>query len=174
MPGKTVYEGRCSCGTVRITATGKPRASGYCHCESCRRWHTAPINAWAAWPGDAVTITQGEEELIQFDAHRRRQFDDQEVTSDQASANGRCSCRRCGAGIMNRRSDERGSIIIYPSALIDSSFVHEPMIHIHYQERVLDVQDGLPKFADSPSEFGGSGEMIAEPSATGPVSPSGS
>ena len=150
------YEGRCSCGAVKITVTGKPKASGYCHCESCRRWHTSPINAWAAWPGDAVTVTQGEEELLLFD------------TRDQGSANVRCRCRRCGAGVMNRRHN--GMTVVYPSALHGSGYEHAPTVHIHYQERVLDLQDGLPKFADSPTEFGGSGELIEEPPRTGPVS----
>lgn len=169
---KVRYEGSCACGAVRVTVSGNPRAAGYCHCESCRRWHTAPVNAWASWPGDAVTITQGEEELVQFDAYRLRQFDDHEATGDQGSVNCRCACRRCGAGVMNRRKD--GITVVYPSALCDSGFRHEPMVHIHYQERVLDVQDGLPKFADSPTEFGGSGEMIDEPSATGAANTAGS
>ena len=156
MPDETIrYEGRCWCGAVRVTATGKPRASGYCHCESCRRWNTAPINAWASWPGDAVTVTQGEEELLEFD------------TSDQGRANVRCSCRRCGSGVMNRRHD--GVTVVYPSALSGTGYKHEPTLHIHYRERVLDVQDGLPKFADSPTELGGSGEMIEEPPRTGPA-----
>ncbi len=163
----TLFEGSCACGAVRVAVTGTPRAAGYCHCESCRRWHTAPINAWAAWPGDAVTITKGEDDLIQYDAYRLRQFEDQEPTGGQTSANGRCACRRCGAGVMNRRHD--GVTVVYPSALYGSGFTHEPSVHIHYQERVLDVRDGLPKFADSPTDFGGSGEMIEEPPATGPT-----
>ncbi len=150
------YEGRCACGAVKVTATGKPTAAGYCHCESCRRWHTAPINAWAAWAGDAVTITQGEDELVRFD------------TRDQGGSNVRCSCGRCGSGVMNQRHD--GVTVVYPSALHGSGFEHDPMVHIHYQERVLDVNDGLPKFADSPAEYGGSGKMIEEPTRTGPSS----
>ncbi|HJO03844.1 MAG TPA: GFA family protein [Acidobacteriota bacterium] len=162
------YAGGCACGAVQVTVTGKPRAAGYCHCETCRRWHTAPINAWAAWPADAVAVTQGEEELLEFDAYRLRQFDGHQATDDKGSANCRCSCRRCGAGVMNRRRD--GVTVVYPSALYGSAFNHAPTVHIHYQERVLDVQDGLPKFADGPAEYGGSGEMIDEPRRTGPAS----
>jgi hypothetical protein len=149
------HEGGCACGAVKVTANGKPRSAGYCHCESCRRWHTAPINAWAAWPGDAVTITQGEDKLVRFD------------TRDQGGSNVRCECGQCGSGVMNQRHD--GMTVVYPSALYGSGFKHEPMVHIHYQERVLDVNDGLPKFADSPAEFGGTGEMIEEPASTGPA-----
>ena len=35
-------------------------------------------------------------------------------------------------------------------------------MHVNYAETVLPMNDGLPKFRDFPSDFGGSGEMIAE------------
>ena len=31
---------------------------------------------------------------------------------------------------------------------------------MHYQERVLDIADDLPKFANLPEMFGGTGEMM--------------
>jgi hypothetical protein len=37
-----------------------------------------------------------------------------------------------------------------------------PSLHVDYSETVLPVRDGLPKFRDFPSEFGGSGERVAE------------
>jgi hypothetical protein len=33
-------------------------------------------------------------------------------------------------------------------------------MHVHYDEHVLTVQDGLPKYRDLPEEFGGSGELV--------------
>ena len=33
-------------------------------------------------------------------------------------------------------------------------------MHVHYQERVLDIADDLPKFANLPEMFGGTGEMM--------------
>ena len=38
----------------------------------------------------------------------------------------------------------------------------QPGVHVHYQETVLHVRDGLPKMKDVPSEMGGSGETLAE------------
>jgi hypothetical protein len=37
-----------------------------------------------------------------------------------------------------------------------------PGVHINYAETVLPMRDGLPKLKDFPTEFGGSGEKIAE------------
>lgn len=37
-----------------------------------------------------------------------------------------------------------------------------PSLHVNYAETVLPMRDGLPKFRDFPSEFGGSGERVEE------------
>ena len=37
-----------------------------------------------------------------------------------------------------------------------------PALHVHYQESVLRIADGLPKLKDVPSEAGGSGQQIPE------------
>jgi hypothetical protein len=37
-----------------------------------------------------------------------------------------------------------------------------PKLHVHYQERVLPLPDGLPKFRDLPKETGGSGDTLPE------------
>ena len=39
---------------------------------------------------------------------------------------------------------------------------HEGTLHVYYGERTMSVKDGLPKYKDLPSEFGGSGEMLPE------------
>jgi len=38
------HAGRCYCGAVEIEVRGEPIEMGYCHCENCRRYSTAP---WA-------------------------------------------------------------------------------------------------------------------------------
>ncbi len=156
MPDSTVvHEGSCACGAVKVAAEGDPAVSGYCHCESCRRWHTAPVNAWAGWVADAVTVTQGEDQILEYD------------NSKQGGGSIRGACRLCGSGVLNRTRS--GFTVVYPSALFGTDYVHQPTAHIYYRERVLDMQDGLPKFADLPAELGGSGEMIEEPPRTGPA-----
>ncbi|MCP3667727.1 MAG: aldehyde-activating protein [Gammaproteobacteria bacterium] len=37
-----------------------------------------------------------------------------------------------------------------------------PAFHVHYQETVLPMKDGLPKFKDLPKEAGGSGVQLSD------------
>jgi hypothetical protein len=43
------YPGKCYCGAVEIEVTGMPEGMGYCHCEACRSYFGAPINAFTLW-----------------------------------------------------------------------------------------------------------------------------
>ena len=49
---------------------------------------------------------------------------------------------------------------VYAATIPDLPF--RPGIHVHYQETVLRVRDGLPKMKDMPKEMGGSGETLPE------------
>ncbi len=49
---------------------------------------------------------------------------------------------------------------VYAAILPDLQF--QPSVHVHYQESVLPIKDGLPKLRDMPAEMGGSGELLAE------------
>jgi len=43
-----------------------------------------------------------------------------------------------------------------------STLKFSPALHVNYAETVLPIRDGLPKFKDLPTEFGGSGEQLPE------------
>lgn len=146
---RTIFDGQCLCGDIRIRVTGAPAASGICHCASCRSWHAAPINAWAIWPADAVELIEGEDLLVSYDTGRSI----------------RDWCGRCGCGMMNRKPD--GQVIVYADVLAGAGYVHEPICHVHCEESVFDVQDGLPKYLDLPRVWGGSGKKVKEPERTG-------
>jgi hypothetical protein len=60
------YDGSCFCGAVQFTVTGEPVSMGYCHCNSCRHWSAAPVNAFTLWQSENVRITQGEENIGTF------------------------------------------------------------------------------------------------------------
>jgi hypothetical protein len=117
---------------------------GYCHCRSCRSWSAGPVNALTLWRENEVRVTGGGEHLASFARTDRshRQF-----------------CRLCGGHVMTRHP-RGGHIDVYAATIPDLAFV--PTLHAHYQETVLPMRDGLPKFRDVPAEFGGSGEVMAE------------
>jgi len=77
------FTGGCLCGKVRITATGRPRRVGLCHCLDCRKHHGALFYAAAIFAREAVTI-DGEP----------RQFA------------GRFFCPRCGSSVFARSGEE--------------------------------------------------------------------
>ncbi len=66
MTSPKTYDGSCFCGAVQFTVTGEPVSMGYCHCNSCRHWSAAPINAFTLWQPENVRITHGEENIGTF------------------------------------------------------------------------------------------------------------
>ncbi|HET6612022.1 MAG TPA: GFA family protein [Kofleriaceae bacterium] len=138
------YNGRCFCGEVEITVEGEPAAMGFCHCESCRSWAAAPINAFILWKSNQVQVTKGEGNLGTYNKTERsyRQF-----------------CKSCGGHVMTKHP--AWDLIDVYSATIPT-FPFQPGVHVHYQETVVRMKDGLPKMKDLPGEMGGSGEVVAE------------
>ncbi|NCX54985.1 MAG: GFA family protein, partial [Rhodobacterales bacterium] len=49
---------------------------------------------------------------------------------------------------------------VYGALIQNFSFT--PTAHINYGNSILKIKDGLPKFKDFPSDFGGSGELLEE------------
>ena len=41
----------------------------------------------------------------------------------------------------------------------------KPTLHFNYESTIMPMKDGLPKFKDFPSDFGGSGETLPEVSS---------
>ena len=59
--------------------------------------------------------------------------------------------------------------VVYPMILAgaEDPLPFKPSFHIFYDERVMDLADGLPKFVALPPDFGGTGETIEEAGYTG-------
>ena len=138
------YRGACFCGAVEVETTGAPAAMGYCHCNSCRSWSAAPVNAFTLWAPDAVRVTRGAE----FVGHYSKT-----PNSD------RQYCTQCGGHLMTEHPTF-GLTDVYAATIPTLSFA--PAVHVNYAETVLPMQDGLPKLRDFPAELGGSGEMVPE------------
>jgi len=140
----TVYQGSCFCGAIRFTVTGEPAAMGHCHCESCRTWSAAPVNAFTLWKPDAVQITQGAENI---------------GTYSKTPLSYRKWCTTCGGHILTEHPTW-GLTDVYAAVIPDLPF--KAGIHVNYEETTLRIQDGLPKMKDLPKEMGGSGINVPE------------
>jgi hypothetical protein len=144
MANENSYNGSCFCGEVKFTVTGEPAAQGYCHCGSCRQWSAGPVNAFTLWKPDSMVVTNGEDKIASFhktdNSHRKW-------------------CSACGGHLFT--DHPAWSLVdVYAASIPDFKF--SPGVHVHYQESVLPIKDGLPKMKDLPGEMGGSGETLPE------------
>ncbi len=138
------YTGNCFCGAVSIELTGEPNVMGYCHCTDCASWAGAPINAFSLWAPESVKVTEGADKLASF---------------AKTEASHRKYCSDCGGHVMSEHPG-LGMIDVYLNVVPGKQ--HEPTLHIFYAEKTVSVADGLPKYADMPTEFGGSGNTLPD------------
>ena len=136
--------GRCFCGAVEFEVSGAPAAMGYCHCVDCTTWAASPINSFSLWSPENLKVTKGEDNIGTYNKTENayRKF-----------------CTTCGGHVFSTHPGMK-LVDVYPNVVPDLK--HEPTLHVHYATRTIDVKDGLPKFKDMPTDFGGSGDTIEE------------
>jgi len=140
----TTHTGGCFCGAVEIEVDGAPEAMGYCHCNSCRSWSAAPVNAFTLWKPASVKVTKGAEFVGHF------------MKTDRSD---RQYCTNCGGHLMNHHP-LLGLVDVYAATIPSMRFAAG--VHVNYAETVLPMKDGLPKLKDFPAELGGSGVAVPE------------
>jgi hypothetical protein len=144
MSNTNTQAGSCFCGEVQFEVSGQPAAMGYCHCESCRHWSAGPVNAFTLWKPEALRVTSGAASI---------------GTHKKTPSSYRKWCKQCGGHLFTDHPT-MGLVDIYAALLPRLPF--EPGVHVHYQETVLRIRDGRPKFKDMPKEMGGSGVTLQE------------
>jgi hypothetical protein len=144
MVGQETHMGKCFCGGVAIAVSGEPAVMGYCHCSSCREWSAGPVNAFTLWKASDVQITKGSENLGSY---------------SKTPQSIRRWCKICGGHVLTEHPSW-GLIDVYAAVIPTLAF--NPGVHVHYQETVLRIKDGLPKQKDVPAQMGGSGTLLAE------------
>jgi hypothetical protein len=142
--GEAMHKGSCFCGAVQIEVAGEPEGMGYCHCQSCRSWSAAPVNAFSLWKPEAVRVVSGGEHIATFQktAMSERQY-----------------CAKCGGHLMTNHPP-LGLVDVYAATLPTLRFT--PGVHVNYAQAVLPMRDGLLKLKDFPAELGGSGQAVPE------------
>jgi hypothetical protein len=96
------------------------------------------------WNPEAVQITRGADNIGSY---------------NKTPNSARKWCKTCGGHLL---TDHPGMKLTDVYAAVIPSFPYKPGIHVHYQETVLHVKDGLPKMKDVPKEMGGSGVALPE------------
>ena len=138
------HKGACFCGAVEVSVTGEPAGMGFCHCTSCRKWSAGPVNAFTLWAPANVRVTKGAEQLGSY---------------SKRPESVRRWCKSCGGHVL---TDHPPFNLVDVYAATIATFPFKPGLHVHYQEAVLRIPDGLPKMKDMPKEMGGSGETLPE------------
>jgi len=138
------YTGSCFCGAVQLEVSGEPAVMGYCHCDSCRSWSAAPVNAFILWKPEAVRVTRGAEHIQSY---------------SKTPKSHRKSCKICG-GHLYTEHPLWGVTDVYAASIPE--FPYRAALHVNYQETKLRIKDGLPKMKDMPKEMGGSGVTLPE------------
>jgi hypothetical protein len=138
------HAGQCFCGAVQFTVSGEPAAMGYCHCASCRHWSAGPVNAFSLWQPGALKVTEGGDNI---------------GTYNKTPISFRKWCKTCGGHLFTDHPT-MGLVDIYAAMLPSLEF--KPGVHVHYQETVLHIHDGVTKMRDMPAEMGGSGVTLPD------------
>jgi hypothetical protein len=143
---ESVRSSSCLCGAVELSLTDEPVVMTYCHCESCRRWYSAPVHAGCLWRQENVRIEKGADLLTTY-------------MRTEETGSVRKFCSLCGAGVLVDHP---------PVAMIDipvvsvSDLVFEPSVHTHYGEKIISIPDGLPKYKGFMPMVGGTGETLPD------------
>ena len=123
----------CYCGKVQMEIRGLPVAVSICHCTVCRRLSGGVYSQQSLHSQKNFTCEATENDLW----------------SIQTSPNvTRYRCKECGSPVYATLG--KGKTYVVPrSALInvakdDKSFA--PTHHMHYKQRVVNIEDDLPKF----------------------------
>ena len=155
----TKYSGECYCGCVKFYCNGEPFFTQYCHCNKCRevaslsKRDTDKIGyAWTAgYLTSRFNMTSGVDNL------------DANIKNNSKLL----LCKSCHSLIYGISLDPTKQAGIGINAnnfhfahSIPASF--KPVRHIWYVNRMIDFNDDLPKFKNTPKEQFGSGELWCE------------
>jgi hypothetical protein len=134
------YRARCHCGAVGYEVGADPVDAKICHCRTCRTLHAAPMQWAAIFHKRHVRMTRGAEHLRFYSGARGR---------PGRMPPCKVSCALCGTPVAD---EGRRMWLAFPALFefgargeIPAAF--RPTCHLFYGERVVDVDDDLPKWS---------------------------
>lgn len=128
------YQVDCQCGSITLSLTGEPKVRGFCHCGDCRDLLGSPYHSVTAWEPDQVTVGGDPAALTEFQHPTKRMK--------------RMFCARCGDTLFNTNSlDWRIVSQLLVRRCYDGGLPRplQPQMHFFYRERIVDIDDDLPK-----------------------------
>jgi len=139
------YRARCHCGGVRYEVRADPVDAKICHCQACRVLHGAPMQWAAIFHKRDVRFVAGVENL---------RFYNSELNRQERLLPCKVSCALCGTPIAD---EGRNMWLAFPTLFnfgvpprVPEAF--RPTCHIFYGMRVMEIDDGLPKWSGHKGE----------------------
>lgn len=132
-------KGSCACGAVRFEVSFPSRFCSHCHCENCRRAHSAAFVTYVGFSSAQVRIRSGQKNLAAYSYGYR--FKGKPVRSR------RRFCGKCGAQLFFESTRWPGDIHV-PRAAILGKVDRAPQLHYYFDHRPdwTCVHDRLPKY----------------------------
>lgn len=128
--------GRCSCGSVHFVTTARPMFRAYCHCTICQKFNDADyadVTVFYAKSVDSV-----DESKISFKVYQ------------QPPLVQRGTCIQCDKPALEKIRlplPLMPRLIVIPSSNFDDTErLPAPSMHIFYDKRVSDLEDGIKKY----------------------------
>ncbi|KAK4501442.1 hypothetical protein PRZ48_007251 [Zasmidium cellare] len=133
------YEASCHCGKVQYELSREePLDSKLCHCTTCQTQHAAPFQWAAIFHKDDINFRDG---------HHHLEWYDPSTKSVEHKLPCKVRCKYCHSPIMD---EGRNMVLLFPSLIKFKSDQEKanfkPRLHMFYNERVMDIPDGLPKW----------------------------
>lgn len=124
----------CDCNAVEITMSGDPKVHAFCHCEDCRELLQVPYHSIIAWEPEKVEITQGQENVVEYQHPSKRMK--------------RVFCKHCGDVLYNTNAMgwKLVSQLMFQKCSpgkLPTAF--QSNAHFFYDRRIVDIKDELPK-----------------------------
>lgn len=127
------YKGGCLCGKIQYQVDQIEPQMAHCHCRMCRKFHGAAFSTFAEARVENFHWLQGEQHLKTYHAPNgtERQF-----------------CRHCGSSLIFKPANDKGELVEFSLATLDSEITLKPDAHIFTDNAVswLEINDPLPKY----------------------------
>lgn len=112
------FEGGCLCGATRFRASGAPKWTAWCHCQSCRKHSGAPVSVFVAYDEANLEVSKGAITKFSSSPGVLRGF-----------------CATCGSTLTCQSDRIPGELHIHVGAF-DRAAELAPSFHIYPDERL--------------------------------------
>ena len=112
--------GNCFCGAVRFELVPPTEFASHCHCEDCRKSHSAAFVTWTSVPSAQFKLLSGKDEVRRYQSHPGVYWG---------------FCSKCGSSMFYDADDTPGRIYVTVVSLVDA-LDREPDSHMSFEERM--------------------------------------